>query len=140
MIMSAQASIQIIALYGEFEHKMNKNSLIRQIDFIFNLKDMKCHYRGLYYELKRAANIATAESVSLFEAMKIIKNRIRHIGRKIEGCCIGTTLLTKGLEFDTVIIYNAHKFEDSKNFYVAISCACRRLVIITCSSKLKFND
>jgi superfamily I DNA/RNA helicase len=137
---NAQASIQIIALYDEFEHRMNINSLIRLIDYIFNLKDMKCHYKGLYYELRHAANIAATESISLFEAMRMIKNRTRHIGRKIEGRCIGTTLLTKGLEFDTVIIYNAHKFEDSKNFYVAISRACRRLVIITCSSKLEFKD
>lgn len=137
---NAQASIQIIALYDEFEHSMNINSLIRLIDYIFNLKDMKCHYKGLYYELRHAANIAATESISLFEAMRMIKNRTRHIGRKIEGRCIGTTLLTKGLEFDTVIIYNAHKFEDSKNFYVAISRACRRLVIITCSSKLEFKD
>ena len=114
---NAQTSIQIIALYDEFEHSMNINSLIRLIDYIFNLKDMKCHYKGLYYELRHAANIAATESISLFEKLgEMIKNRTRHIGRKIEGRCIGTTLLTKGLEFDTVIIYNAHKFEDSKTF------------------------
>ena len=72
----------------------------------------------------------------MFEAMKMFKNRVRHQGRKIEGKCFGTTLLTKGLEFDTVIVYDANKFEDSKNFYVAISRACKKLVIITESLSL----
>ena len=70
--------------------------------------------------------------------MTQLKNRIRHIGRKIEGRCIGTTLLTKGLEFDTVIIYEADKFEDAKNFYVAISRACRNLILITSEKQIHF--
>jgi len=41
--------------------------------------------------------------------MKKQKNILRRIGRKIFGKCMGTTLLTKGLEFDTVVILNAHK-------------------------------
>lgn len=59
------------------------------------------------------------------------KNNIRHAGRKIKGRCIGTTLLTKGLEFDNVIIVDAHLFTDKKNFYVAISRACKSLIILT---------
>ena len=31
------------------------------------------------------------------------------MGRKIERKCIGTTLLTKGLEFDTVVLIEADK-------------------------------
>ena len=61
------------------------------------------------------------------------------MGRKIEGRCIGTTLLTKGLEFDTVILYEAHKFVDEKNFYVAISRARKKLVLITSAPKIQFK-
>ncbi|MFV1977526.1 MAG: hypothetical protein ACC651_17435 [Candidatus Scalindua sp.] len=43
------------------------------------------------------------------------------MGRKIKGKCIGTTLLTKGLEFDTVAILNARKFDCPKNLYVALT-------------------
>ena len=75
----------------------------------------------------------------MFEAMKLFKTRIRHQGRRFEGKCFGTTLLTKGREFDTVIIWDAHKFEDTKNFYVAISRACNKLIIITEFTSLNFN-
>ena len=75
----------------------------------------------------------------MFEAMKLIKSRIRHQGRKIQGRIIGTTLLTKGLEFDTVLVWNAHKFEDAKNFYVAISRACKKLILLTNNNTIQFN-
>ena len=74
----------------------------------------------------------------MYEAMTHLKNSIRHMGRKIDGRCIGTTLLTKGLEFDTVIIYEAQKFMDAKNFYVAISRARKRLVFITSNLQIQF--
>ncbi len=45
--------------------------------------------------------------------------------------CIGTTLLTKGLELDTVVILDAHTFDCRKNFYVAITTARKRLIIST---------
>lgn len=70
--------------------------------------------------------------------MKEMRNVVRRGGRKIRGRCIGTTLLTKGLEFDTVIILDAHRFEDSKNFYVAISRACKNLVILSKEQTLHF--
>ena len=98
----------------------------------------KCHFKELYFEIKRAADIAVSDSLSLYDAMIRIKNRIRHMGRKIEGRCIGTTLLTKGLEFDTVVLYEAHKFVDAKNFYVAISRARKKLIIITSESCILF--
>ena len=56
---------------------------------------------------------------SLVAQVANYKNVIRRCGRKIEGKCIGTTLLTKGLEFDTVVILQADKFEDARNFYAS---------------------
>lgn len=53
------------------------------------------------------------------------------MGRKIEGRYIGTTLLTKGLEFDTVVILGADLIPDKRNFYVGISRACKDLYLIT---------
>ena len=74
----------------------------------------------------------------MFEAMKLTKSRMRHQGRKIHGRIIGTTLLTKGLEFDTVLVWNAHKFEDAKNFYVAISRARKKLILMTNNNIIQF--
>lgn len=78
-------------------------------------------------------------NISVYKSMQNMKNRIRRSGRKIHGKCIGTTLLTKGLEFDTVIILDAHRFEDSKNFYVAISRACKNLIIFTKHNQITFT-
>ena len=63
--------------------------------------------------------------------MNQYKNKIRMSGRKVLGKCIGTTLLTKGLEFDTVIILWANLIRDKRNFYVAISRACKELYIFS---------
>lgn len=80
-----------------------------------------------------------SENLSMLEAMRQRKNQIRLMGRRVEGHCIGTTLLTKGLEFDTVVLYKADKFEDAKNFYVAISRARKKLILITSQSVIHFG-
>ena len=69
--------------------------------------------------------------------MERIRNITRKIGRNITGKCIGTTLLVKGLEFDTVVILDAHKFKCPKNFYVACTRATKRLIIFTNNNILK---
>lgn len=83
--------------------------------------------------------MANENATSVLEEMKKHKNRIRQVGRRIEGRCIGTTLLTKGLEFDTVVLIEADKIKSSKDFYVAISRACKEVHIFTTSSTLHFD-
>jgi DNA helicase-2/ATP-dependent DNA helicase PcrA len=77
---------------------------------------------------------------TVYENMVAHKNKIRMSGRKVDGKCIGTTLLTKGLEFDTVVVLDAHLFEDKRNFYVAISRACKQLYIITEQKRIHLRD
>ena len=98
---------------------------------IRNLPDMKCYRKELFSDLCRALEQAEHKGISVYEAMKEMRNMKRRMGRKVNGRCIGTTLLTKGLEFDTVAVLDAHNFKCSKNFYVAITRACRRLIIFT---------
>jgi DNA helicase-2/ATP-dependent DNA helicase PcrA len=81
---------------------------------------------------------ASIQSISALAAMYNHKNHIRRIGRKICGRNIGTTLLTKGLEFDSVIILDAQDFS-KKDFYVAITRACKTLTIFTQSNNLIFS-
>ena len=126
-------------LFQTFEEQPNVETLFQVIDYVMSLPDVKCHHKEVLYAVKSCVTIARNNDLSVFDAMKTYKSRIRHQGRAIEGRCIGTTLLTKGLEFDTVIIMNAHKFSDAKNFYVAISRACKRLVFVTDSSTVSFK-
>lgn len=136
---NALLSERMIELFTTFETDKTLASLRNVITFVVDLPKIKCYHQNLYHTINRCFDIAQANSVSMFEAMKLFKTRIRHQGRRFEGKCFGTTLLTKGLEFDTVIIWDAHKFEDTKNFYVAISRACNKLIIITEFTSLNFN-
>ena len=79
----------------------------------------------------RALKEAGQSNISVYEAMKKSRNTIRRTGRKVHGKCIGTTLLTKGLEFDTVAILDAHRFGCPKHLYVALTRCCKKLIIFT---------
>ena len=125
-------------LSAMLEDNPNLPNLMMVFDYVYSLIRNKCHFKELYCEIKRASDIAISDHITMYEAMSRLKNDIRHTGRKIEGRCIGTTLLTKGLEFDTVVLYEAHKFVDAKNFYVAISRARKKLIIITSESHILF--
>ena len=72
---------------------------------------------------------------TILERMTQNRNKVRIVGRKVDGKCIGTTLLTKGLEFEDVIVIDAHKIEDKENFYVAMTRASKRLIIMSESQK-----
>lgn len=73
---------------------------------------------------------------SATESLVSNRNIIRRKGRSIANKSIGTTLLTKGLEFDNVVILNAQDFHDPKHLYVALTRGSHRLVVITNSPVL----
>jgi superfamily I DNA/RNA helicase len=101
------------------------------INIISHLPEIKCYRKEFLYDLQKALQTAHNENITVYDAMKKNRDIIRRVGRKVKGKCIGTTLLTKGLEFDTVIVLNAHKFNDPRNFYVAITRACKKLIIFS---------
>jgi len=120
--------------------KDNLDKLNQKVSFILvsqtlrqikNIPYIKCYRKELFADLCKALEQAEYQKISVYEAMKNIRNVKRRMGRKIVGKCIGTTLLTKGLEFDTVAILNTHKFKCPKNLYVALTRASKRLIIFT---------
>jgi len=121
-------------IYEDIEKIKQKTSLSvisKMLIKIRNLSGITCYRKELFSDLCRALEQAEYKSISVYESMKEIRNSKRRMGRKIAGRCIGTTLLTKGLEFDTVAILDAHKFKCPRNFYVAITRAQKRLMIFT---------
>jgi len=106
--------------------------------FLKNGLKLKTMRRELLNGVLHAVKLAIEEQTTAYEAMVQQKNRIRRVGRKVKGKCLGTTLLTKGLEFDTVVVLNAHRFESYKHFYVAITRACKKLVIFSERPVLRF--
>lgn len=132
-------SAKLHKLFEVFDQSATIKNFMNLVRFIFSIKGIKCHHKELFLQVRKAASIAESESISLYDAMRILKNRTRIVGRATKRHCIGTTLLTKGLEFDNVIICDADKFEDAKNFYVAISRARKRLVLFYNQNYVKFS-
>jgi len=106
---------------------------------IHSLPGVKCYRKDLFRSLCNALVEAQLNGKTVYDSMTEKRNQIRRMGRKVYGRCIGTTLLTKGLEFDTVIILNAHKFSCPKNLYVALTRASQRLIVFTTNSVLTPN-
>lgn len=94
----------------------------------------------LYSAIVKSLVLCSENGKSVYSNMCDLKNKMRVSGRKVEGKYIGTTLLTKGLEFEKVVILEANHFTDKRNFYVAISRACQDLYIITDNRKLCLNE
>lgn len=134
-----EKSEKLAVIYENLLSHPCKQGIISLINFF--MKEVGCRPQrpelvsSILYCLKNYPG----KDMTVLESMKEMRNVVRRAGRKILGRCIGTTLLTKGLEFDNVIILDAHRFEDSKNFYVAVSRACKNLIIITKNQTLHFE-
>ncbi len=95
------------------------------------LPKIKCYRKELFTTVCRAVEEAYYENTTIIESMGNKRNQLRRIGRKVFGRCVGTTLLTKGLEFETVIVLNAHKFACPKHLYVSLTRASKKLIVFT---------
>ena len=98
---------------------------------IHDLRAVKCYRRELLRSFTTALVTAESNGTTVLEAMTDSRNSVRRMGRKVGGKCIGTTLLTKGLEFDAVAVLDAHKFDCPKHLYVALTRASKRLVVFS---------
>jgi len=77
------------------------------------------------------------ESESLEDFGRKIRQQISFMGRGFK-IVIGTTLLTKGLEFDQVIINSPEEFE-AKHLYVALSRAKSRITILGKTNRVQLS-
>lgn len=117
-------------------------SLVNLFAILLFLRDglkLKTKRHEMLNSILKAIKFAIIEQTTVYDAMIQQKNILRRVGRKVQGKCIGTTLLTKGLEFDTVVVLDAHKFKSMKHFYVAITRACKRLILFSEKEILSFN-
>ncbi|MBP9779533.1 AAA family ATPase [Candidatus Gracilibacteria bacterium] len=104
---------------------------------VSKLPNVKFYRKDLFYSICKCLEESKYKGITVYEAMKARRNNMRRIGRKIYGKCIGTTLLTKGLEFDTVVLLNAHLFDNPKDLYVALTRATKELIIFSNNPVLK---
>lgn len=113
------------------------DELFKLLNDITKILKIKCYRKELLYSLKIALQEAQEQKITVYEAMTNNRNLVRRNGKKVTGKCVGTTLLTKGLEFETVIIIDAHKFDCPKNLYVALTRASKNLYIFSSTDMLR---
>lgn len=129
-----------LLLKDAFDNLMREPSIKHVHDLIVTLKKnlkVKIKRSEVFKSLLNAMRDAHNDGSTVEEAMRLNRNHLRRSGRKVIGKCIGTTLLTKGLEFDTVVILDAHRFDSPQHLYVALTRCCKRLVIFTENLDLK---
>lgn len=128
------------ALLDNFSRKRNYTTLGDIVIYCRDNLGFKAARMELLSNIEKSFEEASIENISALEAMKRRRNRLRQSGRRTSGAFFGSTLLTKGLEFDTVTILDAHKFTCPKHFYVAASRACKRLIIFSKSPIIDFSS
>ena len=98
---------------------------------IRKLPGARIYRKELFDEMMRAVEeYKTGDYESLSDAAWAVRNRTRHIGRRLSRGTVGTTLLIKGLEFDHAIVLDADKL-DIPNLYVAMTRGSESLTIIS---------
>lgn len=129
-------SDSIARIVGSLMAEKTYGKIADLIDAIQNLPDVKVYRKGIVQDICKALRDADLLGVTALVAIERNRNIVRRKGRIISGKSIGTTLLTKGLEFDTVVVLNAHQFNNPKHLYVALTRCRRRLVVISESAVL----
>lgn len=113
------------------ETNFSQAEILATFEFLENLPEMRIYRRSIMKDLKSAIKKAIQNHSSVYEAMRDLHNRRKRMGWPVLSKYVGTSLLTKGLEFDHVIILDAHKFTDARKFYVAITRGCKSVTIIS---------
>lgn len=127
--------------FKEILEKMNEKFSFYDVSKVLNdinkVLKIKCYRKELLYSLIIALQEAFEKGISVYDAMINHRNFVRRNGKKVSGKYLGTTLLTKGLEFETVIIIDAQKFDCPKNLYVALTRASKNLYVFSSTNILR---
>lgn len=116
---------------------INYQKVATLLSKVITLPKLNCYRKEIFKNICTALIQAHKEKITVYDAMLKNRNAVRMLGRKVYGKCLGTTLLTKGLEFDTVLVLHADRFKCPKNFYVAITRASKRLIIISQKERIR---
>lgn len=117
--------------FNEIKTNFSYIKIAELIKYMSGITNIRCYRKELFISICSALYEAETNNMTIYDSMVVRRNNVRRIGRKVYGKCIGTTLLTKGLEFDTVVVLNAHDFHCPKNLYVALTRASKRLIVFT---------
>ncbi|HEY9685919.1 MAG TPA: UvrD-helicase domain-containing protein [Coleofasciculaceae cyanobacterium] len=118
------------------EHN-SPNEVIQLLRVLLNVPDAILYRRELYFDMIKALQeFSSGRYENPREAAHAVRNITRQAGRRTWRCCMGSTHLVKGLEFDHSIILEAQSFKEKNNLYVALTRGVKSITIITDSMVL----
>lgn len=122
----------------------NLNSLYELLSCFKDLPDFKIYRKELYYEMLRSIKYSLEHNVSISDGVNHIRRDLHLQKRYTQFKFLSTrTLLSKGLEFDCVIIDMSDSYIknrlNAKEFYVAMTRAMKKIYIISDTSQLSFE-
>ncbi|MCD8208371.1 MAG: UvrD-helicase domain-containing protein [Bacteroidales bacterium] len=105
-------------------------------------KLFSCNRRELFEDMVRSINYAKTNGKPIHESAEIIRSNpeFRRSYSSKPRCMSSRTLLSKGLQFDYVIVDMYTNPLDAKNFYVAMTRAMRKVYIVTCEREFTFGS
>lgn len=128
-------------LVSSLHKKKSYGTIARFVKYLYDLPIVTVYRKSFVMDIYHVLLDADRLGLSSTEALVRNRNIMRRKGRKVHQKSIGTTLLTKGLEFDNVVVLNAQEFKDPRHLYVALTRCCKRLVVITDNYVLHpYND
>ena len=118
----------------------DKNELDLFLFFVAKKLKLKIYRSELFYEMVRSIRLSKEKGVSIEDASHLIRKDSRFQKRYSNFKLLSSrTLLSKGLEFDCVVINLEDPF--SKNdFYVAMTRAMKKIYIVSPSRSITFSD
>jgi len=131
-----QISDEIQELIVTFNNSKQPLLFGKIIEYFYYTLKLKCNRTEFIHSILNAIKM-TEHGNSIYKTMVEQRNKFRRVGRKVDGKCLGTVALTKGLEFDTVVILDAESFKNPKELYVAMTRACKNLIIFSQNTKLQ---
>ena len=121
-------------LSSSIRSQPKERAILESIGVITNKIGLPVQRIELLSEILSAISSSLSSGHTVLDEVTCKRNRARVQGRKLYGKIIGTTLLTKGLEADTVILVKPSElFKDKdglKHLYVALTRAVKEIVLI----------
>jgi len=118
-------------------HTQDLSPIAVALEALTRIPGVRVYRRELLQEMKRAVHaVAAGEAPHLEEAVWLVRNRTRQIGRQLPIFAVGTTLLVKGLEFDHAVVLDGDA-HDAKNLYVALTRGSKSLTIVSRSQVIR---
>jgi len=105
-----------------------------------NAREGICYAHEAWFDMARAiSQAAIDETQDPNDHLVLIRNRLRHSGRRSRQNLLSKTLLVKGLEYDHAIIANADAVGNHKHLYVAMTRPRKTLTILSASPTIRLS-